>query len=703
MKRGTLPTDWRHGAHPPEAVYALAAARRAAGREDDRQPRAVVTVLVVDDRAINRDLVRRVLDGRGHRVLEADGGRRALDLMRAELPALVVTDVLMPDMDGYDFVRALRTDPVTRAVPVVFYTANYLEADIAPMAAELGVHHIVTKTGDVAMLLEAVESALAAGSAPVPAAAVEEFDRTHLRLVNRTLLEKVRELEGKERLRQLLDATIAVSENLDLAATLQRVVEAARILVDARYAALWLTDEDGELLEPPCESGDGSRSATGSVRDLLGLAIGVENDRTAELYLVARDGVRFDAHDSEQLMSLVATASTAIVNSRRYEESRRREEWLAASAEITSALLAADADEALELVVRGARRVSTARVAWIEVWEAEGHGVVVGACDGPGCPDLCGRVLAEENAPLFPLVAESREPVLIGDARLDLRADRSECLRLLDVGPVLVLPLVASGSFLGALLIANGTGEPPFSPLDVQMAVAFAGHAALALEFSRAESDRRRLTVVEDRNRIARDLHDVVIQRLFAVGLRLEGMQRAVSAPVAARLAAATLDLDGTIYDIRNAIFSLRGDGSPGPTLHAQLVRLAEEARVALGFAPRLRVLGAIDAVVPDAIYTDVLATVREALSNTARHADAGAAEVLVSVAQGELTVRVTDDGRGLPADRRESGLANLRHRAQALGGSMSTQKPLGGRGLVLTWRVTLDPTRRSAPGTGGT
>jgi len=211
----------------------------------------------------------------------------------------------------------------------------------------------------------------------------------------------------------------------------------------------------------------------------------------------------------------------------------------------------------------------------------------------------------------------------------------SPTAEILSVGPLMTIPLTASGECLGALLIGNGSEDRPFSTVDVEMATTFAGHAALALEFARADADRQRLTVVEDRDRIARDLHDVVIQRLFAIGLRLDGFRTKLSEADARKLTATTEDLDETIDDIRNTIFSLTGRNLGGRSLRAQLLRLADQAVGPLGFAPRLRLVGPVDNAVPEHIHPDVLATLGEALSNTARHAGASSVHVLVSVSEG--------------------------------------------------------------------
>ena len=594
----------------------------------------MATVLVVDDRPVNRDLVRTLLDHYGHSTLEADDGAQALDLLRCEHPDLLITDVLMPKMDGYDLVREIRGDPTTAAIPVIFYTANYLEEEARPIAEALGVSSVVTKTGDLSALLDAVHVALTrAPTATTPL--VGGFTREHLRVLNAKLVDKISELEEKERLHELVDAAVAIIGDLSLPATLQRIVVAARSLVDAHYAAIRVTTEGDELIEFAQDGLAEQRSYPAITTGSLSIPIRLDGEQRGSLHLVERRrGGEFTDQDESLLVALATAAGSAIANARLYDDARRRGAWLSASAEITSALLAADPTEALELVVRGARQVAGAKIAWIEVPTDE-HTVTVDACDGPGASEVRGRVVAESDAPLLREVAVTGQPIVISDAAKDSRAFALLADEILSVGPLMTIPLTASGECLGALLIGNGSEDRPFSTVDVEMATTFAGHAALALEFARAEADRQRLTVVEDRDRIARDLHDVVIQRLFAIGLRLDGFRTKLSEADARKLTATTEDLDETIDDIRNTIFSLSGRNLGGRSLRAQLLRLADQAVGPLGFAPRLRLVGPVDNAVPEHIHPDVLATLGEALSNTARHAGASSVHVLVSVSEG--------------------------------------------------------------------
>jgi signal transduction histidine kinase len=194
------------------------------------------------------------------------------------------------------------------------------------------------------------------------------------------------------------------------------------------------------------------------------------------------------------------------------------------------------------------------------------------------------------------------------------------------------------------------------------------------------------LAVLGDRERIARDLHDVVIQRLFAAGMQLQGTARAAVRPeVRARIDGVVDDLDTTIRDIRGAIFELRAPAGGG--LRADVRQILDEARGSLGFRPELRLDGPVDSAVPDALRPAVLAVLREALSNAARHARAGAVTVAVAVAGGHLVLTVTDDGVGIGDAAASGGLVNLRRRAEELDGTFAVE-PADPRGTRLTWRV---------------
>jgi len=224
---------------------------------------------------------------------------------------------------------------------------------------------------------------------------------------------------------------------------------------------------------------------------------------------------------------------------------------------------------------------------------------------------------------------------------------------------------------------------------DAVLLSTFAGRAALALQRARAQEERRQLAVLEDRERIARDLHDVVIQRLFATGMQLQGAVLQAGRPeVAKRINAAVDDLDATIRDIRRSIFELRAP--VGPSLRADLRDAVEAAAETLGFRPVLDTSGPVDSAVPDDIVPELLAVLREALANVARHARATGARVSLQAAEHEIILTVEDDGVGIEPGRARGGIANMGERAHDLGGTFEIGPGPDGTGTVLTWRTPI-------------
>jgi signal transduction histidine kinase len=294
----------------------------------------------------------------------------------------------------------------------------------------------------------------------------------------------------------------------------------------------------------------------------------------------------------------------------------------------------------------------------------------------------------------------SREPVVVrgyGDRVVDQQAggDRPPPASVKDLDSAVAVPLTVGDETLGVLLVARFTGAPPFTEVEIELVRRFGVDAALAVEFGRAERDRGRLALLEDRDRIARDLHDLVIQRLFAIGLGLEGLGRSGIPPAAAdRMSGFVRELDRTIKDVRDTIFSLQEPPERRGSLRSELLRLALDTVPVLGFEPRTGFSGPLDSVVPDAVRADLLATLREALSNVARHARAGAVSVDVSVdASGrQLTLVVVDDGVGVPVrPGRRSGLNNLARRAERWDGGLAVRRvPAGGTRLEWTARLPL-------------
>jgi len=260
------------------------------------------------------------------------------------------------------------------------------------------------------------------------------------------------------------------------------------------------------------------------------------------------------------------------------------------------------------------------------------------------------------------------------------------------------VPIRIRGEVYGNLYLTEKQGAAEFSEDDEGLAIALAGAAAIAIDNALLHSRVTDLALIEDRERIAADLHDTVIQRLFATGLALEASVRLAPPEVAERIEAAVGDLDDTIRQIRSAIFSLRAPRTPGRRLRGEILALATEASASLGFEPRVRLDGPLDHSVGRDVGDHLLAILREALSNVVRHADAGRVEFSVVLrASGELVATITDDGVGPGQGERPGGqgVANMARRAAALGGTAAIGPGPGGEGTVVTWRI---PVARAGP-----
>jgi signal transduction histidine kinase len=255
------------------------------------------------------------------------------------------------------------------------------------------------------------------------------------------------------------------------------------------------------------------------------------------------------------------------------------------------------------------------------------------------------------------------------------------------------VPVKVRDSIFGNLYMCEKIGAPEFSQEDEDLLVGLAAAAGVAIENARLAGRVSELALLEDRERIARDLHDTVIQRLFAVGMQLQGTARLTDKPeIASRLNQAVDDLDRTVRDIRSTIFSLSVKAETADSLRSQLTWIAEEVVDAMGFHPAVYFDGPVDSTVPDDIAEHVKAVVREALSNVAKHAGAKHAVVRVSVAAGTVTVTVEDDGAGIGASGSApagNGLVNMSARADRLGGTfLAEDAPRGG--TALTWTAPL-------------
>jgi signal transduction histidine kinase len=543
-----------------------------------------------------------------------------------------------------------------------------------------------------------------------------------------TRLEAV--LATRDRVHALLEAVVSVGSDLDLETVLRRIVETATTLVNASYGALGVIGEENTLIqfvpiglseeeiariehwphglgllgllikEPQTlrlahisdhPESYGFPPGHPEMGSFLGVPLRVRDEVFGNLYLTEkRGGGEFDEEDEAIVVALATAAGVAIENARLYEESRRRETWLQASSGITTSLLSgAEPHEVLTSMARRAREMADADIAAILLPGDGGETLRVVIEDGETADDVLPVEVAISDS-LEGRAFRSGEPIMVNDSEeCDVPVAIAEHLA---GGPVATVPLGAAGAVRGVLLLGKQPGRLPFSQAEVRMLHAFAGQAAIALELAETRKDAERLGLLEDRDRIAKDLHDVVIQRLFAVAMTLMSTVRLVERPEASsRLRDAIDELDNTIRQIRSTIFAIQTPREPGaPSLRAQIVDLVEGARGHLGFMPGLRMEGQLDTRVSEEAGEHLLAVLRAALSNVVRHAKASKASVSAEVGDDRLTLVVEDNGVGLPADGRRSGLGNLKERAARLGGEFDVDSLEEG-GTRLRWTVPLD------------
>jgi signal transduction histidine kinase len=535
-------------------------------------------------------------------------------------------------------------------------------------------------------------------------------------------------LSTRDRVRALLEAVVAVGSQLDLEAVLRQIVEAAVGLVNARYGALGVIGDSGKLAEfvpvgldsseiaaidhwpegrgllgalitdpRPVRIPDLSADPRSSgfpeghppMRSFLGVPVRIRDEVFGNLYLTEkRGGAQFDEEDEAVVTALAAAAGVAIENARLYAEARRRQRWLQASAEVTRRLLSGAASGGvLDLVTQQVLEMSGADLAVLALPEGGGGQLMVRHAAGADAARARGMLLPDTS--LSAEVLATGEPVTLEEFSRDERVAQVARERM-TLGPAMIFPLGAAGNVRGVLTVGRRPGSMPLPHAAVEMVGSFAAQAAVALEFADARRDAEQVTVLQDRERIARDLHDLVIQRLYATGMSLQGAMPLISRPeVADRVSRAVDALDDTIGDIRSAIFALqtRPDVKQA-SIRERILGVMDEMTGPLGFAPSLSLTGDLGERVPDEIAGHMLGALRESLSNAARHA--GASRVDVSVDAGpDLTLVVRDDGVGLRDITRRSGLANLGERAEQLGGTLKVGSADRG-GTELHWQVPL-------------
>jgi signal transduction histidine kinase len=517
--------------------------------------------------------------------------------------------------------------------------------------------------------------------------------------------------------------------DLQLDELLSRIVEVAATLVDARYAALGVVAEDGRrrrlsrfvtygidttaaeaigdlpegrgilgrLIDhpEPLRLDDLARHPSSSgfppghppMHSFLGVPIRVHDKVFGNLYLTEKDGGPFTDQDEAIVTALAAAAGAAIETARQQEAAARRERWLLASIDLTRLLLQPSPGvDPLRVVADRVRALAEADVAWVA--EARESGLAVRVVSGR---DVAADELAELDLErsLTAEVVRTGEPIDVDDLTGDPRGvDIGRWLGWEPLGRAVLVPLRAADGVEGVVALGWWRTPEPVPAIDPALPAMFADQAMLALRVAQAREQHERLALADDRDRIARDLHDLVIQRLFAIGLSLQGTAHlSDQSEVSERLERAVRDIDDRIRELRHTIFSLGRVTDPGD-VRVAFAEVVEGAQAALKLRPEMRFVGPVASVVTDDLAGDVVAALTEALSNVARHASASACAVELRVEDG-VHLTVSDDGVGMPSEVVEGGLANLRRRAEARGGRLDVRagEP---RGTVLVWSVPL-------------
>ncbi|ORT60519.1 GAF domain-containing protein [Streptomyces sp. CB03238] len=448
----------------------------------------------------------------------------------------------------------------------------------------------------------------------------------------------------------LLEAVLNVGTDLELRTTLQHLVETAAELTDARIGTLTVVGPGPDRGRPadvytvgtteaePLPDGPGS----------LGVPVRVHTEVFGHLWLAGKRGGPFTEEDLATLRVLASQAGIAIGNARLYETARQRERWIEGAAAVTTALLTGEAAaDALTTVAERARLLADASAGVVLQPTGEGGMEIVAASTPHDPGDLIGTTIAPGSPVLVQLLGG--EPVFIEDSATDPRMTTPVRARF---GPSMMLPLQSGGKLIGTLALPRRHGGRPYTAVERLLASQFASQAALALVLADAQADRERLAVYEDRDRIARDLHDLVVQRLFATEMMLESTRRRASGAAADLLGRAVDELDSTIQEVRTAIFALQQPPAEAPrSFRGRVLRETGGAAVPLGFQPSVHFTGAVDTLVTGPVADRLLAALRGALAAAHRREGLTAVDVEVdataALPDGRPGIRltVTDDG----------------------------------------------------------
>lgn len=565
-------------------------------------------------------------------------------------------------------------------------------------------------------------------------AAVDAFDfgaffmwrepiRRRTRELLREFVERADDLvRAQEHVEGLLGAVVSMTEDLSLEAVLDRLVQSACELVGARYGALGVIGDDqhlshfitvgiddegarvigdlptghgvlGELIREPKplrlhDLGEhpiavGFPSNHPPMSTFLGVPVRVRNEVFGNLYLTEKIGDQdFTAEDEDLAVALAAAAGVAIQNAKLFDDTRRRQRWLEAGMEVSDRLKDQPRSdtENLDMIAERALNASASVLSLIASVAADGTircRTSVGAQSMPGGQELPAAAVLSE-------VLETGESKVLTDPLLVFDPTSAEKL-----GPVLVAALGSNsdGHRDSVLVLARAVGGARYTDVDVEQSAVFASRIGLTLDLLKANQLREEHALFIDRERIAADLHDLVIQRLFAAGLSIQGLRRYTADPSAheRRIAGITSELDDCIHQLRDTIYSLQAREPDKELLSGRVLRAVQEAATASGFLPRIQLSGPVDDVVGDEVAEQLLRVLYESVSNAVRHSGSEDISIHLAAQDGEVVLTVRDSGRGFKDPGRVSGLNNMKNRATRLGGDCIIDS-VPGKGTSVTW-----------------
>ncbi|NEW55049.1 GAF domain-containing sensor histidine kinase [Nocardia cyriacigeorgica] len=561
---------------------------------------------------------------------------------------------------------------------------------------------------------------------------IETLAQTRLRELLTEVQDRISEIIGvRDQMDRLIEAMLVINAGLDLDNTLRSIVHTAIELVDARYGALGVREADksskklsefvyegiddrtrvligdlpqghgvlGLLFEQPTPirltdlsqhpSSVGFPPHHPPMHTFLGVPVQVRDEIFGNLYLTEKaGGQEFTADDEVVVQALAAAAGSAIANARLYEESQVRQQWLETTQEVATAALAGSAPpDLLQLITERALTLTQSASAYLAMPEdpdapsEEVTELVITAAAGAGAQPRIGRRVPVSWSPATLSFERTTDDASADDLQPGSNGDDAS---------VETSQLRAGQSVIGVLATVRANGMAALDSTGQKMMTAFADQAALALQLADTQRRIRDLDVVSERDRIARDLHDHVIQRLFAVGLSLQGtVQRARAPEVKTRLADTINDIQSIVQDIRHSIFDLHASSTAEtPALRKRLHALVGEMTAESDLRTSIRLSGPVSVLSPT-MFDHVEAVLREALSNVVRHARASAVAVKLTIGD-NVVIEVIDDGIGLPdIIERHSGLANMAARTQEAGGTFGVEPNPSG-GTILRWSVPM-------------